>query len=253
MQSSSITVSASTDRGQHEVRVAYLIGAKPLVRTSLDINTVRTLDLAPDTLTPAPLVAMPDLPPPPPMRVYPVAQHLADKVTAMYELHGPEKATPSTRPHDLADIVVLARSSPVDAGELRTAVRAEEQRRGVTVPTPLTLPDQSWTTTYGPRVAQSNLPLALHDARTALRAANAFLGPTLSGDVQAGRWDPTTLTWTIPGLPAAERAPMSDFLRAMRPEQNRSATPHRDRGSTRHPVQPPTYNSQLPDTGYSLD
>lgn len=182
-----VTVAASEHSGQHELTVTYLIGGRSLARTSLDINTSRGISLEPDTFTPASFVTMPDLAPPPAMRIYPVALHLADKVTAIYEVHGSDRATPSTRPHDLADIVVLSRSSPVDAGELIAAIRAEEQRRGVSVPTPLVLPDPAWIDTYPPRVAKSNLPQALHHARTALRAANAFIGPVLSADVQVQR------------------------------------------------------------------
>lgn len=113
----------------------------------------------------------------------------------MYELHGGDGATPSTRAHDLADIVVLSRCATADAEELRQAVRGEEARRGVSVPSPLVLPDEQWRRTYAAKAATSGLPLHLLDADTALAAAERFVGPVLSGRVQAGTWDPLLGEW----------------------------------------------------------
>ncbi|ORB73250.1 hypothetical protein BST46_31100, partial [Mycobacterium timonense] len=64
------------------------------------------------------MVAIDDVRPMSKVRTYAVASHLADKVAAMYEVHGSSGASPSTRSHDLADIVILSRCARVDAEEL---------------------------------------------------------------------------------------------------------------------------------------
>jgi hypothetical protein len=47
-------------------------------------------------------------------RAYPLVDHVADKVAAMFELHG-EKCAPSTRYRDLVDLVAIVISASVDA------------------------------------------------------------------------------------------------------------------------------------------
>ena len=245
-----LTLRESAERGQHTARIAYLVDGQRLANATLDVNTSRPIDFVPDTLTPTALVTMPDLAAPPSMRVYPVARHLADKVTAMYERHGASGAAPSTRPHDLADIVILARSSTVDAGELLGAVREQERRRGVVVPCPLTLPTGRWVQTYPGRIERSGLPAPLHDALAALAAANEFLYPVLAGKVHTGRWDPTTQNWKSGGH-RGDQSSIGELLRAAQPE--RAVTP------PRYGSEVPEQHSQhldygaTPDTGTSLD
>ncbi len=246
-----VVVHVSADRGQHKARIAYLVVGQRLSSATLDVNTARATDFEPDTLTPAPFVSMPDLLPQPPMQVYPVARHLADKVTAMYERHGATSASPSTRPHDLADIVILARSSTVDASELLVAIRSEEQRRGVTVPSPLVLPDESWVSSYRRRVERSGLPASLHEVRAALTVANELLGPVMSGQVLDGRWDPTSLSWTASERGEQPPLSMRTLFRAVQPRPSAPRTWQSDHQSAPQPPAPPIYESR-PDTGFSL-
>lgn len=247
-----VAVRVSADSGQHKARITYLVDGQRLASATLDVNTTRTTDFEPDTLTPAPLVSMPDLLPPPPMQVYPVARHLADKVAAMYERHGAASASPSTRPHDLADIVILARSSTVDARDLLAAIRSEEQRRGVTVPSPLVLPDELWVSSYRRRVERSGLPASLHEARSALGVANELLGPIMSGQVLDGRWDPASLTWTA-GERGGVQPPLSMrmLFRAVKPRRSTSQPRQSDHQSAPQPPTPPIHEAR-PDTGFSL-
>ncbi|MBE7192287.1 MAG: nucleotidyl transferase AbiEii/AbiGii toxin family protein [Gordonia polyisoprenivorans] len=220
-----LTITAGRTPGIHTGSLLYLLDGRRFANASIDITVDRPMSLPPDLLTPEPVVAVDGLPELPSMRVYPVALHLADKIAAMYEHHGPDGTTPSTRPHDLADIIILSRSTSVDAAVLRAAVTEQEQRRGITVPVPLTIPNPDWERTYRERVRHTALPPDLHDLAAALAEANRFLAPALSG-AAGGAWDPTTGGWA-PSAPSignliqatrAERKPQTPSIRTEQPE-----------------------------------
>lgn len=64
----------------------------------------------------------------PPVQLYPVVDHIADKVCATETLYG---GFPSSRARDLVDLVVLARTHRVDISALRVAIASERQHRGL--------------------------------------------------------------------------------------------------------------------------
>lgn len=84
-----ITVTPGRTPGIHTGTLVYLLDGRRVANASVDITVDRPMSLPPDLLTPTPVVAIEGLPELPPMRVYPVALHLADKVAAMYEHHSP--------------------------------------------------------------------------------------------------------------------------------------------------------------------
>ena len=222
-----LTITPGRTPGIHTGSLLYLLDGRRFANASIDITVDRPMSLPPDLLTPAPVVAvdgLPELPELPAMRVYPVALHLADKVAAMYEHHGPDGTTPSTRPHDLADIVILSRSASVDAAVLRAAVTEQEQRRRITVPVPLTVPNPDWQRTYRERVRNTALPPELHDLSTALTAANQFLEPVLSGTA-TGEWQPSTGTWASSAPSVGELLKATRPVRAQRTSSARTETP----------------------------
>ncbi|MBY0285674.1 MAG: nucleotidyl transferase AbiEii/AbiGii toxin family protein [Mycobacteriaceae bacterium] len=190
-----VAVSPGSGPGAYTGKITYLLNGSRFAVAKLDVVAGRQFPFEPDTLVPDPVVAIDDVRPMSPVRTYAVAAHLGDKVAAMYELHGSSGVSPSTRSHDLADIVILSRCARVDAEELRAAVRGQEQRRGVRVPTPLTLPSERWRRSYPSRVAEAGLPAELRDADAALVEADRFVGAVLDGRVQAGVWDPDLRTW----------------------------------------------------------
>lgn len=115
-----------------------------------------------------------------------------DKLAAMHERHN---GLPSSRAHDLADMLIISRSCTVEASELRQAIEVQKQQRNIAIPEVLQLPSPDWRSTYRNRVSQSGLPVGLRDADAALAEVNAFLGPVLGGCVTAGQWDPVRRRW----------------------------------------------------------
>lgn len=189
--------------GSFTGKIIYRLNGSRFAVAKLDVAAGRRFPFEADTMIPEPVVAIDDVRSMPPVRTYAVASHAADKVAAMYELHGSSGSSPSTRSHDLADIVILSRCAVVDAEELRAAVRDQEQRRGVAVPSPLVLPSEQWRSSYPARVATAGLPAELCDADSALAEADRFVGAVLDGRVQSGTWDPHRREW----LPVAAPAP----------------------------------------------
>lgn len=121
-------------------------------------------------------------------RVYPLVDHIADKVVAILERHG-GGSRPSTRYKDLVDLVVIVEVAGVDARRQRAALRSEADRRAVRLPAQFDVPDRpAWEAGYGAEARRSLLP----DRRTldqALTFVRAFVDPLLDGTA-VGRWVP---------------------------------------------------------------
>jgi len=124
-------------------------------------------------------------------RVYPLVDHVADKVAAIIERHGDR---PSTRFKDLVDLVAIVTQVSVDAELQRTAVQSEAARRGITLPHRFDMPDRAlWKSGYESEAQRSLLPLAqtLDDALTIV---TPFVDAILDGTA-FGHWDPVTQEW----------------------------------------------------------
>jgi hypothetical protein len=126
-------------------------------------------------------------------RAYPLADHVADTVVAMYEVHGPT-AMPSTRYRDLVDLVAIAQSASVPATLLGIAVRSESARRAIDMPPRIIVPDRGlWESGYAAEARRSLLSetTRLNDA---IELVGALLDPVLDGTAR-GRWDPVMARW----------------------------------------------------------
>jgi len=129
--------------------------------------------------------------------VYPAADHVADKVCALLEVHDRVGGVPqpSTRYRDLVDLTMFARTTTFHAEALMRAVRSEAARRGLVLPHQLKVPSTSdWPAGYA-REARALPALVDRDLQAAVDTAKRLMDPVLSG-VAAGRWDPHALTWT---------------------------------------------------------
>ena len=133
----------------------------------------------------------------PNVTLYPLEDHAADKIIAMYERHPGGK--PSSRHRDLVDLVLIALTQQVNGAELQASLAAEVTHRkargvDVTLPPQFQLPDPQWEPGYAEHAA--NLP-ALGEHRTLETARpliDAFLNPVLSGE-QLYLWQPRHSHW----------------------------------------------------------
>ena len=147
---------------------------------------------APEDVPPLARVVMPDVEQHG-YRVYPLVDHVADKVCAIFERHGPTRR-PSTRYRDLVDLVAIVLAAPVEAEPQLTALRSETQRRGMQLPGRFAVPDQRlWESGYPAEAERSLLPVA-RTLDEALATVMPFLDPLLDWTAR-GRWDPRHTRW----------------------------------------------------------
>ncbi len=127
-------------------------------------------------------------------RAYPLVDHIADKVAAIYERHGGD-GRPSTRYRDLVDLVAIVTSTSVSASAQSLAVRSEFERRELTLPDQFDVPDRSlWEQGYTAEARRS----LLDTARTldeAIAVVGGFVDPLLGGTA-VGVWDRHFGAWT---------------------------------------------------------
>lgn len=132
-------------------------------------------------------------------RMWPLEDHVADKIAAMYERHSGQ---PSSRVKDLVDLVVIACSAQIDGRTTHTALRREVTRRtsngvDLVLPSKFTIPDRrSWTSGYRAEAKRArgldNRYRALEQAE---QLAEQFITPLLAQS-PPGRWDQTHGRWS---------------------------------------------------------
>ncbi|MEU6540791.1 nucleotidyl transferase AbiEii/AbiGii toxin family protein [Streptomyces sp. NPDC047000] len=189
------TSAADPTRGGSQYFEVYL-GPSRVDSVKVDITVRRSLAGTPETLPLAPVV---DLLWPidwPVVRLYPLIDHIADKICALYERHGDES---SSRYRDLADLLLISQQETVDGPTAYQAVHQEAElrrQRGIdlTLPRNFEAPGAAWHDHYP---AAAALVIGLQGCRTfpeAGQAAEIFLNPLLDGSVR-GNWDPLKGTW----------------------------------------------------------
>ncbi|ASR39129.1 hypothetical protein BAY61_09470 [Prauserella marina] len=130
--------------------------------------------------------------------VWPLEDHTADKIVAMYERHA---GRVSTRYKDLVDLVLVALRAELEGASTHEALHSEVSRRKaigteVELPSLFTVPDRaSWERGYRAQVrtvsALSNRYRTLADCEPLLRRLiDPLLGPTAPG-----RWKPHEAEW----------------------------------------------------------
>ncbi len=147
----------------------------------------------PDQVRPLAFVHMPDIAQHP-YAVYPLVDHIADKIVAVFQRYGPTRAS-STRYKDLVDLVAIVTQASVDAEHQLAALRSEARRRGITLPSTFVVPDPTtWQSGYAAE-ARRTLLTAGRTLDDALTIVTPFTDPLLDGTAH-GRWDPQLHTWT---------------------------------------------------------
>lgn len=121
----------------------------------------------------------------------PLAQHIAEKLHAYTRRYG-ELQRESTRPKDLIDILLIARSAPLDASSLRRALETIFEQRGQqALPASLPPPPAGWTRSFAQLAAEVDVE---SDLDAAFTTAAAFLDPILGGR-DDGTWNPRQRAW----------------------------------------------------------
>ncbi|MCX5055048.1 nucleotidyl transferase AbiEii/AbiGii toxin family protein [Streptomyces sp. NBC_00474] len=167
------------------IKVDLVVG-----RTLSGTPEIRTLKSAVDIEWP---VDWPDV------RLYPVIDHVADKVCAMYERHGDNAQFGSNRYRDLADLLLISQQETVHGPDVTEALHREAERRRldgirIVLPAAFEAPGSDWPDGYPKQAA---LVVGLQGCGTyaeAVQAAAAFINPMLARSAQ-GTWDPHTVTW----------------------------------------------------------
>ncbi|GAA1853921.1 hypothetical protein GCM10009836_37480 [Pseudonocardia ailaonensis] len=176
-----------------KVKIDAYAGVRLVSEFVVDIvlNAVITGD--PESRQPEPTIELAGIESPAYL-IYPVADHVADKLCATFELYGHARL-PSSRVRDLVDLVVIARTQHVDAGALRVAIDAERVHRALPEIGQWGCPD-GWVTSYA-KVARDVVECSDHRSFSSASAlASAFLNPILSNEINDdATWSPSNLRW----------------------------------------------------------
>jgi len=177
------------------VPIRALIGPTEWAAFHVDLvgNEV-TMTGAPEQMPALAQVTMPDIEQHG-YRVYPLVDHVADKIAATFDRYGKGRS-PSTRYKDLVDLVAIASAATVEAEGQTAALRSEAERRSIELPTAFAVPSRElWKRGYEAEAARSLLEMA-PTLEEALELMARFADPLLNGSAR-GAWDPSTATWTL--------------------------------------------------------
>ena len=171
-----------------EIRVNAYIGAR---YDSFPIDLARELHLlaVPERVRPKPVVDVPGLSELPEVVVYPLTDQVADKVCAMYELHG-DLQNPSSRYRDLVDLALIISTCEFDAVPVSRALHSESRRRRMQLPVEMVSPGPQWSAGYSATARKTKIAKALHTMDAALEHVGICLNPLLNGSRERGKWRP---------------------------------------------------------------
>lgn len=126
-----------------------------------------------------------------PWRAYPLVDHIADKVCAIFEVHD---GRPSTRFKDLIDLVAITTHSSVHADEQLRALASEARRRDLQLPAHFDVPDRVlWRQGYQTE-ARRTVGLVAQRLEDAMDLVCPFIDPLL-GETASEWWDPASILW----------------------------------------------------------
>lgn len=188
------------NRASRKVRFRVMFGLRQLSMVSVDVVAAGLRPMG--ELLVEPLVAPfnVDSGPWPTIRMWPLEDHVADKVAAMYERHS-ERLLPSTRFKDLVDLMLIAHHSSLDGSTTQKALHTEVRRRQAAgtrliLPEIFTVPDPSWTGGYRAEAAKAHdLPVQFRTLNGAVPLADAFISPLLGQNSLQGTWQFERRQW----------------------------------------------------------
>lgn len=175
------------------VKIDAYAGVRLVVPFSVDVVIGSIITSDPERLHPTPAISLRGQMTGPPYLLYPVADHIADKVCATFERYGTAQM-PSSRVRDLVDLVVFARTQRVDADALGRAIEAERDHRGLGPITEWACPER-WAAEYT-TVARDVAECVEHPTfDVASVFVGKFLNPVLGGGLTGVTWDPARGRW----------------------------------------------------------
>ncbi|MFD9964885.1 nucleotidyl transferase AbiEii/AbiGii toxin family protein [Amycolatopsis sp. NPDC058986] len=190
------------DRPTRKVTFMAMFENAPLHhRVPVDVVAAGHMPRGPIALEPLKPVFKTDSTPWPDARVFPVEDHVAEKICAMYELYRAD-ARPSTRYKDLVDLALFACNTRLDGAEMHRILRDEVDRRRkrgmvLELPEAFRAPDpHSWAAGY--RKAASDVRELADELRTlegVTPLADAFITPLLRAEPPLGHWNPAEQRW----------------------------------------------------------
>ncbi|MDZ5146309.1 nucleotidyl transferase AbiEii/AbiGii toxin family protein [Microbacterium testaceum] len=138
-----------------------------------------------------------------PYRLFPIADQIAEKVTATMDTYA---GRPSSRVKDLVDLVTIARTQSVNLRELQMAIDAKRTLAQTAAFTEFAVPDE-WQRSYRP-LAMKTLPPPYTDIHEAVALAKQLVDPALADEpVRSGySWIPSR-GWTNNPAAVSEFAP----------------------------------------------
>ncbi|MFD6155417.1 nucleotidyl transferase AbiEii/AbiGii toxin family protein [Nocardia sp. NPDC060256] len=179
-----------------KLKATPYMGVTKLQAFPVDLAVHRELVGDIDRITPTPVVEIDDVAALPEFSCYPLADQIADKVAAMYERHGPEGHTPSTRWRDLVDLLLITREFAFDAGQTIAALEIQCVRRMfLELPGEVRSPGPEWVAGYGELARTTTLPTELSRLDAALECLGECLNSLLDGTITAGTWNPSSRKW----------------------------------------------------------
>lgn len=188
------------------VKVEGYAGVRQVATFSVDIVVGSVITAEPEPIRPVPVVSVAGLPSPD-YRLYPLVDHIADKLCATFERFGAAQA-PSSRVRDLVDLVVIARTQTVHAAALHQAIEAEQTHRRLPAFERFATPAR-WANTYPAQARNVALCEGYRTYPQAVELVGQFLDPVLSGVLSAGTWLPEQQRWAAvgeEGLPLSSAA-----------------------------------------------
>lgn len=175
------------------IKVSGYVGRRRKFEFTVDTVVGSIITAEPEYRVPEPIVTIPGLESPS-FRLYPIVDHIADKLCATFERFG-DRNRPSTRVRDLVDLVVIARSQSMEVSALRRAIDAERSHRGLPPIAEYRTPD-SWRSMY-PKAARGVADCVDYQRHEdAVELVGRFVDPVLSGELEGGVWHPDRLAWS---------------------------------------------------------
>ena len=170
--------------------VTATLAGRPFESFPLDIGVADSLGYEPERVSTGNLLEFAGIEPVKVPAIRPT-RHIAEKVHAMTRTYGPA-SSPSTRPKDLVDILLIERTEHLDADKLSYDLRTVfETRNTGQMPSALFEPPDKWAAPFARLSHEVGLDVPLEEG---VRRAQALITPVLQGSA-VGTWDPSGVHW----------------------------------------------------------